>query len=844
MGMTGWSVPWPWTGQNALLAPVVRVSSSSGVMSDAVPHVALLRGLPDPVVFLADDGAIVEITDRFCSIGGWDRDALIGRSCFDLFDLAVRPEVIAAFDRWVSDGTSPLERRVVRLPVSAADGRGIDVEVRIDRTDHGFAATVHDLSHAASDVRTHLLDAVAAPVVNGEVLAGIAGRVGEAFRWDSVVLWVIANHGGSMRARAVWQRESTPDPQFREATLQLALVAGQAPAGQAWAGDTVVVADDLSDDPRFDGGSGVFVPVRAGHRPVGVLELTGSEPIRPGLWLRSELESLSGVLGHLVERYRDRMQADALGDRLALALDAGRFGVWTLDVRSGAAEWSPRMAELHGIDPALSTGAPDTVFANVVEDDRVALGSAVAASRNEDEPASVDYRVVGDDGDMRWISTRLTRVQDNGGPPMLSAVSADNTDRKRAELAARRRTSAVEGLQWVSRAIIGGRELHDTAEAVVEAATGVLGAHLGVVLYPEPGEVSDELAWAVAGLGADVPAPSPPDHLELPQAVVTGARVVNVRDLSKASGPAAFIAHLGLPVSATGSALLVPIRGTGGRNLGLMVFTNPEPSYFTDNDSDMAASIGSSTGVAIENAQQHEQRRLAAMAFQRRLLPRPAIDIPELDVCVRYHPGRDGMDVGGDWYDVIELNGGRIGLAVGDVCGHGIESAANMGQFRYSFRALVQSSPTPAEALAAVNRLALNELETTATMAYVELDPRSGSCAVWSCGHLPPLIATADGSSARWLDDPGARGPMLGFLDEIEVSPVRTSLECGELLMLYTDGLVERRGEHLDVGLERLARAFADRSPGLDDLCDEIYADLAMPGPDADDTVVLAVRRR
>ena len=114
------------------------------------------------------------------------------------------------------------------------------------------------------------------------------------------------------------------------------------------------------------------------------------------------------------------------------------------------------------------------------------------------------------------------------------------------------------------------------------------------------------------------------------------------------------------------------------------------------------------------------------MAFQRQLLPAPvASDIPELEVCVRYHPGRDGLDVGGDWYDVIDLAHGRIGLAVGDVCGHGLEARRHMGQFRYSFRALLQSRSPPAEAFQVINRLALHDLDTTATLAYVELDPWS-----------------------------------------------------------------------------------------------------------------------
>ncbi len=96
--------------------------------------------------------------------------------------------------------------------------------------------------------------------------------------------------------------------------------------------------------------------------------------------------------------------------------------------------------------------------------------------------------------------------------------------------------------------------------------------------------------------------------------------------------------------------------------------------------------------MASENARRHEEPRLAAVLFQRQLLPTADVDIDRLELCIRYHPGRDGLDVGGDWYDVIQLDDRRIGLAVGDVCGHGLVAAAHMGQFRYSFRALIQAA--------------------------------------------------------------------------------------------------------------------------------------------------------
>lgn len=291
------------------------------------------------------------------------------------------------------------------------------------------------------------------------------------------------------------------------------------------------------------------------------------------------------------------------------------------------------------------------------------------------------------------------------------------------------------------------------------------------------------------------------------------------------------------------SALVVPIRGEGQGRLGTMVFLHPDAGYFTEDDVRLARSIGASTGVAVENAKHHEQQRLAATAFQRELLPDSTAAVEGADVCVRYHPGRDGIEVGGDWYDVIDLGDDRVGLAVGDVCGHGLTAAAHMGQFRHSFRALVQSSVSPEEALRVLNRLALEELHTTMTIACVELDTRTGDCRTWICGHLPPLIVDRGGNDVRWLDDDAGRGPMLGFVPELDVTPSVDRLGSGELLFLYSDGLVERRGESIDQGLDRLASSFVGRSSDIETACDELYQLLADQGPAADDTALMAVRR-
>jgi PAS domain S-box-containing protein len=696
-----------------------------------------------------------------------------------------------------------------------------------------------------------ILEEVARADVGTDALARALAQIASSSHWEAAALWVVDDAADLLRPVATWALDGEADEQQR--TLQVSLARSEGLPGRAWAERATLTAADASeavsvadDADRF--AAALHHPIVSGGRVVGVIELLAGTDEDPQPWMDSALRAVEPAMAHLLERVRDRLAVRAAEGRLAAALDAGQFGVAGFDPGSGRVEWSSRMAALHGQTAVPGAGRLPALLAAVHPDDveeiQRALRSLSESGPGEPSPVhQVEYRVH-DDGELRWLSTRVTATVLPSGQTQIAVITSDVTERKEMEQRTQRRTMAIEGLQWVSQAIIAGRELRDTATAVSHAATGVLGAMYGVVLYQVPGDTTDELAWVLSGVPTDLDVPHPPRDLELPEDLAA-ARGPSSVDLRNHPDVRAFVLGLRLPVEVgtMRSALIVPIRGDGEDRLGTMVFLHPDAGYFTDDDVRLARSIGASTGVAVENAKHHEQRRLAATAFQRELLPDSTTAIDGADVCVRYHPGRDGIEVGGDWYDVIALGGGRVGLAVGDVCGHGLTAAAHMGQFRHSFRALVQSSVSPEEALRVLNRVALEELHTTMTIAYVELDTATGECRTWLCGHLPPLIADHTGESVRWLGVGGRRGPMLGFLADFELSPSTDVLGPRELLLLYSDGLIERRGESIQDGLDRLAASFVGRSPDIESACDELYQLLTDQGPAADDTALLAVRR-
>jgi anti-anti-sigma factor len=224
--------------------------------------------------------------------------------------------------------------------------------------------------------------------------------------------------------------------------------------------------------------------------------------------------------------------------------------------------------------------------------------------------------------------------------------------------------------------------------------------------------------------------------------------------------------------------------------------------------------------------------------LQRSLLPERLPTIPGVAFASRYTPGGSGLQVGGDWYDVIELPRGCIGLTVGDVVGRGLTAAATMGQLRTAIRAYALENPSPASVLEQMSRL-VGQLEAgqMATVVYAVLDPGSETLTYASAGHPAPLLLGPDGT-ATYLE--GGRSMPLGVAPGARPEAV-TAIEPGSTLILYTDGLIERRGHSIDEGLETLRRAVEASNASLNELCDEGL--VASGRRDAeDDVAVLATK--
>ncbi len=242
--------------------------------------------------------------------------------------------------------------------------------------------------------------------------------------------------------------------------------------------------------------------------------------------------------------------------------------------------------------------------------------------------------------------------------------------------------------------------------------------------------------------------------------------------------------------------------------------------------------------VSHELVRRSREHVAVAESLQRSLVPAETPELADFDLLARYRPAAD-IQLGGDWWDVFALPDGRVAVTVGDVAGHGVAAAAAMAQVRTSLRAYAVDGHSPAETLDRLDRFVARMLAgQTATVIMAVIDNATGEVELANAGHPPPLVVRADGTTTQ----PPTGRPLLGAgigharTDRVQLAP-------GELLLLYTDGLVERRGVLLDESFDQLRAGVSDipTDGPLEDWIEGLLA--AVPGTMDDDLTVVALRR-
>ena len=277
-----------------------------------------------------------------------------------------------------------------------------------------------------------------------------------------------------------------------------------------------------------------------------------------------------------------------------------------------------------------------------------------------------------------------------------------------------------------------------------------------------------------------------------------------------------------------------------GMPIGAIALTLDSGNLPSDDDRAAVRALAAQVAQALRRARRSDQTREAAEELQRAMLPAELPEVPGAVVTGLYRSATQILEVGGDWYDAVETRDGALMVAVGDVVGRGVSAAATMGQLRVAWRALAQLSVGPGALLTALDRFSrdLPGAEVT-TVACAELEMETGTLRYACAGHLPPLLLDRTGR-ARLLED--GRSMPLSISDGLDRAQAEITMAIGDTLVLYSDGLVERRGETLDEGLERL-RSTAERVRGSGgELGDELAAALIDEGRSVDDVAILTLR--
>ncbi|WP_326728608.1 SpoIIE family protein phosphatase [Streptomyces phaeochromogenes] len=448
----------------------------------------------------------------------------------------------------------------------------------------------------------------------------------------------------------------------------------------------------------------------------------------------------------------------------------------------------------------------------------------------------------------RHWSINLYRVHSGSGRPIgIAWLGTDITSRRAAarEAAQARRNLAL--LNEAGARIGNSLDLETTARELLDVAVPGFCDLASVDLYqgllagdetpPGLADGSAEMRRvAYASAVSDAPFISGPEPVNV-GAVHHYAFNSPFADALRTARPQSVAAEEGGLIQST---LAVPMVAHD-TVVGLVQFSRTKGSEpFGERDSSLAVELASRAAVCIDNARLYRREHERALILQRSLLPPGDPEASGLDIACRYLPGNAATEVGGDWFDVIELPGHRTALVIGDVMGRGLRAAVAMGELRTAVRTLALLDLEPAEVLSALDEIArglgtpggvqqstrgarqsrdadLSEVYL-ATCVYAVYDSVTRRCTFANAGHLPPVIVEP-GESALMLDVPP--GMPLGVGGE-PFEEVEVELPEGALLALYTDGLVESRDHPLDEGLQAFVGALTDPSSPLEDVCDHI----------------------
>ncbi|MER5491450.1 SpoIIE family protein phosphatase [Streptomyces sp. NPDC002490] len=522
----------------------------------------------------------------------------------------------------------------------------------------------------------------------------------------------------------------------------------------------------------------------------------------------------------------------------AAILSFNRVGSFDWDLDRGLMHLDRTAHQLLDLDPDTFDGRPASLSGRIPPIDAQRLDSRVAQAMKDGSAGyAAAFRIRHRDGLLHWVRTHARFLRDpTGRPRRIVGILRDAPET--GDGPANRRTSIV---QVATDALAHARTVQDVID-VLKDTRGLthLGATSLVLGLVEAGRIR---LVADGPAGSFVPA-TRVTRVDEPYPMSEVVRTLTPRFIESAEEFAASYPVLWphLTDLEITSAAYLPLIAQA-RPIGALGLLYHDRYGFTEEERDILVALSSSIAQGLRRAMFYEQEKDLATGLQRAMLPRTIPAVPGADLAVRYRSASLGRDVGGDWYDVIPLPGGRVGAVIGDVQGHDTHAAAVMGQLRIVLRAYAAEGHNPATVMARAS-VFLHELDTErfATCLYAEADLSTGVVQLVRAGHLDPLLRSTDGTCRRLPVEGGLPLGLSAEFGRLAYAVTTVELDPGQTLILCTDGLVETPGADLDDGLMALTGLVEDGPRDLQLLADRLCATADDRGGD-DDVALLLLRR-
>jgi PAS domain S-box-containing protein len=657
----------------------------------------------------------------------------------------------------------------------------------------------------------------------------------------------------------------------------------RAEALYGWPADDVkgrLVSDVLVPIDEQDRAEEILEMVRAGDVWEGDFTVLRKDGVPMRIWVSDRaiidesgrLVAIVGASEDVAEQRLLEQRTADLTDHLRLALDAGELGTFRWDMATGVTEWDEKLEALYGLEPGGFDGTFEGYVRLLHPDDRDDVLRTVNDAVAEKRRYTVEHKVVWPDGTTHWLegSGRVT-LDHNGIVTGTIGCTRDVTEHVLAERERQRLTlEAIEAaenerihrerLEFLGRindAVAAAHNRHELMVNVAAAAVPRLGEWCSIYVLPADNARLPEVeiahsdpTMAAYALELQERFPYDPDAtVGMPHVIRTGTAefypslddsVIEFLDTTDEAREVVRDLMLG-------SSIAVPFVKRGRVLGGLQLVRSKAIRPFTHEDLLLAEAVAARIAASLDNLRLAEAQRSIASTLQASLLPDELPDIAGVDIAVRYWANGEGVEVGGDFYDVFRIAADTWAVVIGDVCGTGTVAASVTGLARHTIASAAwhgDDHKTVLDNLNLAMRRRNAERFCTAVYGTLEPSPSGGTAFTFaSAGHPLPIIARVNGP----VESMGTFGSLIGVFDQIDTTTTTTTLRPGDVVVLYTDGVTDVSPPHAldDDEFGALVGQAATETATAEQLADRLHAELSsiLPIDRRHDDIALLILR-